>query len=187
MGNASALTGKLLIAMPFMQDTRFEQSVIYVCGNDRQGSIGLVLNKIMAQVTSESLLRQMGVSAQAHHAHFPIHYGGPVEPNRGFVLHDSSYETAATVSVGNGFCITTTGDVLRAIACGQGPVQYVTCLGYTGWAYGQLEREVHDNGWLVVDGRAELVFPKTPTTQWHQCMEALRVNPWALSPYSGRA
>ncbi len=185
LGNKkSDFAGKLLVAMPFMQDTRFEQSVIYICGHDAYGCIGFIVNKPMQHVTSEGLLTQMGLPE----AHFSVFYGGPIEPTRGFVLHTNDYQSNGTVPVSGGsLCVTSTADVLRNIAQGNGPSNFITCLGYTGWSANQLEKEIQDDSWLLIDVDDDIIFNSLPNTLWNQCMERMRINPWSISPYPGRA
>lgn len=181
------LTGKILIAMPFLPDPRFSHAVIYVCGHDSQGAMGLIVNKGLPAVTFEELLTQMEVDASMLAPHVPIHYGGPVEVGRGFVLHSSDYITESTVLIENGYAMTATLDILRAIATNEGPRDILLALGYVGWGSGQLEHEIQENGWLTIDANPELIFGKDLDSKWRQALATLGIDPAGLSFEIGHA
>ncbi len=181
------LTGKLLIAMPFLPDPRFSHTVIYVCGHDAQGAMGLIINKGLPAVTFEELLTQMEVDMTPVAAQIPIHYGGPVEVGRGFVLHSSDYVSESTVLIENGFAMTATLDILRAIAINEGPRDTLLALGYVGWGSGQLEHEVQENGWLTIDANPELIFGSDLDNKWRQALATLGIDPAGLSFEIGHA
>lgn len=181
------LTGKLLIAMPFLPDPRFSHTVIYVCGHDAQGAMGLIVNKGLPAVTFEELLTQMEVDMTPVAAHIPIHYGGPVEVGRGFVLHSSDYVSESTVLIENGFAMTATLDILRAIAINEGPRNTLLALGYVGWGSGQLEHEIQENGWLTIDANPELIFGSDLDNKWRQALASLGIDPAGLSFEIGHA
>jgi putative transcriptional regulator len=175
------LTGKLLISMPFLSDMRFSHTVIYICGHDSQGAMGLIVNKGLPSVTFEELLEQMEVSIPTIEKKVPIHYGGPVEIGRGFVLHSSDYVSEATVIIENGFAMTATLDILRAMALDEGPEQALLALGYVGWGSGQLENEIQENGWLSIDANSELIFGTDLDNKWRQALATLGIDPGSLS------
>lgn len=181
------LTGKLLIAMPFLPDPRFSHTVIYVCGHDAQGAMGLIINKGLPAVTFEELLTQMEVDMTPVAAQIPIHYGGPVEVGRGFVLHSSDYVSESTVLIENGFAMTATLDILRAIAINEGPRDTLLALGYVGWGSGQLEHELQENGWLTIDANPELIFGSDLDNKWRQALATLGIDPAGLSFEIGHA
>jgi putative transcriptional regulator len=127
------LTGQLLIAMPNMQDVRFERSVIYLCVHNADGAMGLVINQIADELSFPDLLEQLGIESVGAEAGFPIHVGGPVESGRGFVLHTSDYAQGSTIQVNESVSLTATVDILKDIAEGCGPRRALLALGYAGW------------------------------------------------------
>ncbi|MDF3034235.1 MAG: hypothetical protein K0R76_1189 [Alphaproteobacteria bacterium] len=187
LGGKCDFTGKVLIAMPFLPDPRFSHAVIYVCGHDAQGAMGLIINKGLPTVTFEELLAQIGVDVSPVKTQIPIHYGGPVEIGRGFVLHSSDYVTESTVLIEKDFAMTATLDILRAIAMNQGPRDTLLALGYVGWGAGQLEQEIQDNGWLTIDAKPELIFDPDLDHKWRQALATLGVDPAGLSFEVGHA
>lgn len=181
------LTGKILVAMPFLPDPRFTHAVVYVCGHDAQGAMGLIVNKGLPAVTFEELLAQMGVHISATAAQIPIHYGGPVEIGRGFVLHSTDYASESTVLIDKDFAMTATLDILRAIALGKGPRDTLLALGYVGWSSGQLEQEIQENGWLMIDANPELIFDADLDNKWRHALATLGIDPAVLSFEVGHA
>ena len=181
------LTGKLLVAMPFLPDPRFSHAVIYICGHDEDGAMGLIINKGLPAVTFEELLSQMEVDVNAIDNQVPIHYGGPVEIGRGFVLHSSDYLSESTVIIENGFAMTATLDILRALAVNEGPNQSILALGYVGWGAGQLENEIQENGWLTIDATPELIFGSNLENKWREALATLGIDPAGLSFEIGHA
>jgi putative transcriptional regulator len=181
------LTGKILIAMPFLPDPRFTHAVIYICGHDAQGAMGLIVNKGLPAITFEELLTQMEVDISTIATQVPIHYGGPVEVGRGFVLHSSDYVSESTVLIENGFAMTATLDILRAIALNEGPRETLLALGYVGWGAGQLEHEIQENGWLTIDASPELIFGSDLDGKWRQALATLGIDPAGLSFEIGHA
>ena len=181
------LTGKLLIAMPFLSDPRFSHTVIYVCGHDSQGAMGLIVNKGLPAVTFKELLTQMDVDVSVIKNQIPIHYGGPVEVGRGFVLHSNDYASESTVIIDNGFAMTATLDILRSMAINEGPHQTLLALGYVGWGAGQLEHEIQENGWLTIDATPELIFSTDLDNVWRQALATLGIDPAGLSFEVGHA
>ncbi len=181
------LTGKLLIANPFLEDVNFMQSVIYVCGHDSQGAIGLVINKPISDLTIKGLFTQLGIESSLEMEGVIVNYGGPVEMNRGFVLHTVDYKTDTTVIVNEHFAITSTLEILRAIALKRGPEHFCICLGYIGWTAGQLDQEIQENGWIVIDANTALVFDPCLETKWRESFATIGVDPSILSFEIGHA
>ncbi len=182
------LTGKLLIAMPGMGDARFEQSVIFMCAYSEEGAMGLVINKPTDELRLKNLLEQLSISATPDARDLPVHFGGPVEHGRGFVLHDSAYHSSlSSLDVSPDFVMTATLDILEDIANGQGPEQALIALGYAGWGPGQLEGEIVQNGWLICDADADLVFGATDTAKWEEALARLGVSALTLSTDAGHA
>ncbi len=182
------LTGKLLIAMPGMGDPRFEHSVIFVCSHGAEGAMGLIVNKPALDVSLGDLLKQLAIPAGDKCGKHPIHFGGPVEGSRGFVLHSCDYHSSIrTLEVSEAFGMTATLDVLEDIAGGEGPSKALILLGYAGWGPGQLEDEISRNGWLTADADTSLVFEARDTQKWEAALKTLGVDPLGLSSSAGHA
>ncbi|NYS24040.1 YqgE/AlgH family protein [Rhodobacteraceae bacterium 2376] len=185
------LTGKLLVAMPGMEDMRFSRSVVCICAHSEDGAMGLILNKPLPDLRLPALLEHLDLLAENGNQHAPdapVHFGGPVEHGRGFVLHSPDYSCGgATLRVTPDIAMTGTVDILQDMLHGRGPAQAHMMLGYAGWAPGQLEAEMLANGWLSVDATAALVFDTPPPAQWEAALRALGVDPVMLSGAAGRA
>lgn len=181
------LTGQLLVAMPQMQDPRFERSVIYVCAHTADGAMGLVVNKLMESLSFEDLLSQLNIDGDDVSDEIRVHFGGPVETGRGFVLHSADYVQDGTLVIDDNVALTATIDVLRSIADGDGPRHSLLALGYAGWGAGQLDDEIQANGWLSVPADDSLVFGGNLDTRWEAAMGKLGVNVNMLSGEAGRA
>lgn len=181
------LTGRLLIAMPGMRDSRFARSVVYLCAHNAEGAMGLVVNKLLDSVNFEELLQQLGIENQRQGEPISIHFGGPVESGRGFVLHSADYRQDSTLEVDGRIALTATLDVLRDIAQGSGPRQHLFALGYAGWGPGQLDQELQENGWLVADADERLVFDLDQAAKWEGAIARLGIDPARLTFDAGHA
>lgn len=184
---SGSVEGQLLIAVPHMEDPRFRHSVIYVCSHNRSGALGLVVNKLIDDMPFSDLLQQLEIEPGARANAIRVHFGGPVEPGRGFVLHTQDYRIDGTTEVAGGMALTATTDILRDMAQGRGPQDCLLALGYSGWGPGQLDREIQDNGWLVVPSDRTLLFDAEVETKWQRAYAKLGVEPGALSQTAGRA
>ena len=183
-----SLTGQLLVAMPQMMDPRFARSVVYVCAHSEdEGAMGLVVNKLLSSLTMGELFTHLKLEPSALGDARPVHFGGPVEPGRGFVLHTPDYREEATLVIGDEFGVTATLDILRAIGKGEGPQRSLLALGYAGWAPGQLDAEMNANGWLCVVPDTELVFESDIDTRWQRALAKLGVDLTMLSTDAGHA
>jgi putative transcriptional regulator len=181
------LTGHLLIAMPSMLDPNFARTVTYICEHSDQGALGLVINRPLDMDLGE-VLEQMALEPRdAELARLPILRGGPVELQRGFVIHDSHREWDATVAVTDQIFVTTSQDILSAMAAGSGPEHALVALGYAGWSAGQLEREIAENAWLSVPASAQLLFDVPFEERWEQAAALLGVDLAMLSSQAGHA
>ncbi|HEX6979533.1 MAG TPA: YqgE/AlgH family protein [Alphaproteobacteria bacterium] len=185
--HTESLTGNLLVAMPQMSDPRFERAVIYVCAHNDEGAMGLVVNKLFEQLSFPDLLEQLNIKTGPRTQQIRVHFGGPVESGRGFVLHSDDYVREGTMLVTSGFALTATVDILRAIADGEGPRSSILALGYAGWGPGQLETEMAANGWLNVPADPELVFGTDLEHMWQNAMAKIGISPTTLSSLSGHA
>ncbi len=185
---AGFLDGKLLIAMPGMGDPRFERSVIFLCAHSREGAMGLIVNKPAAELRFTDLLEQLGIKAGPTSIITNVHFGGPVEHGRGFVLHSPEYAVDdSSLKVSPDFSMTATIDILRDIASGAGPDRALLALGYAGWAPGQLESEIQANGWLTAPADPDLVFGARDGGKWEGALRSLSIDPTLLSAGGGRA
>jgi putative transcriptional regulator len=185
--NGGYLTGQILIAMPGMQDPRFEQSVVFVISHNASGAMGLLVNKPVSNITFSDLLKQLAINTRGN-SHQPVQFGGPVETGRGFVLHSPDYQASnATLNVIQGVSLTTTVDVLRAIAEGHGPQRSMVALGYAGWSQGMLEQELQSHSWLHTEPDEFLLFNPDFTSKWEYAIRKLGFNPSQLTQYGGRA
>lgn len=181
------LTGSLLVAMPGMGDPRFDHSVVFLCAHSQEGAMGLIVNKPAHDMGLGELLEQLEVPGKASQR-MPVHFGGPVEPARGFVLHSTDYRSRLqTLEIGGSFGMTATLDVLEDMANGEGPKRALVMLGYAGWGPGQLEGEIAQNGWLTVEATPELVFGATDGDKWMAALRSLGIDPLGLSGVAGRA
>ncbi|WP_090207297.1 YqgE/AlgH family protein [Yoonia litorea] len=183
------LTGKLLIAMPDMSDPRFAKSVIFMCDHSAEGGMGLVINRPKQGVSFSALLEQLEIAQSINAGPFPRLYdGGPVEQQRGFVLHSSDYRCKdGTLEVDESFRMTATLKVLEDIGRGEGPKTALMTLGYAGWGPGQLEFEISRNGWLTCDPNEELVFHTPDDQKWSASLKMMGIDPLLLSATAGRA
>ncbi len=186
MADAPSLQGQLLLAMPGIGDPRFEQAVIAMCVHRPDGAMGVGIGRVVPRLGLHALLGQLdidvGVAPDA-----PIHLGGPVEPQRGFVLHTPDWDGEDTTAVSPALAITTTLDVLRAIAEGRGPDRWLVALGYAGWGERQLDEELGRHGWFSVAAGDELLFEVPVGERWPRAFAAAGVDVRLLSATSGRA
>jgi putative transcriptional regulator len=172
--------------MPHMGDSRFARTVVFLCAHGVEGAMGLVVNKEADNISFDDLLDQLGIEESTITA-LPVHNGGPVETGRGFVLHSHDYFQDGSIEVTDSVAMTATVEILRSIAEGGGPRKRLLALGYAGWAEGQLESEIHANGWLIADADDDILFSFDLDQKWTQALAALGVDPAALSGAAGRA
>lgn len=182
-----SLAGQLLVAMPGMRDPRFARSVIYMCAYGSDGAMGLVINRALDKLSFPNLLQQLGIRASRPTDQIRVHFGGPVESGRGFVLHSADYVRESTLVVDGKIALTATLDILKAIADGQGPSRCLMALGYAGWGPGQLDNEIKANGWLQVASDEELVFGPDLDSKWDRAIQKLGIDPRMLSGDAGHA
>ena len=181
------LTGQLLIAMPTMRDPRFEKSVIYMCVHNAEGAVGLVLNRQIESITFPDLLKQLNIEPADSAPNLPIHFGGPVETGRGFVLHSADYGQTGTIMVGDMVGLTATVDILKDMAVHRGPKNSLLALGYAGWGPGQLDGEIQQNAWLNVPADEGLIFDSAIDTKWARAIAKIGIDPSLLSGDAGHA
>jgi putative transcriptional regulator len=191
----SFLDGQMLIAMPTMLDDRFARSVIYVCAHSPEGAMGIIVNQPASNIKFSDLLVKLDVIPAADTIRLPtragvvkVMRGGPVETERGFVLHSSDFFIEnSTLPINDGICLTATIDILKAIARGDGPASAMLALGYAGWAPGQLETEIQGNGWLHCAADAELIFGTDIGGKYDLALKKIGIGPGMLSNEAGHA
>jgi len=181
------LTGQMIMATPQMTDKRFERALIYICGHDAQGAMGLILNKYIEDLTLKSLLQQLGLPTDKLPHDSPIHFGGPMDNGRGFVLHTDDYIHPATVHLFENLAMTATLDVLQSIANKEGPEQCLVAMGYAGWGAGQLESELSENVWMEMDPDFDLIFNTPVERKWDLGMTKMGLDVAILDPHVGQA
>ena len=181
------LDGHLLVAMPTMSDPPFARTVIYLCAHTADGAMGLVVNKLLDSPTFPDLLKQLGIQTSNMDDEIRVHFGGPVESARGFVLHSTDYMHDASMIVDGNIALTTTVDVLKAMADGMGPHRHLLALGYAGWAPGQLDAEIQANGWLLCPADENLVFGTDVISKWSQAVNKIGIDITKLATESGHA
>lgn len=192
-GSAGYLEGQVLVAMPNMPDPKMEQATIFLCAHSPDGAMGLVLNKLVGNISFADLLRQLRIMPSGKRIEgVPVQFGGPVETGRGFVLHSPEYsagESTARVTLSSGvqLGLTATVDVVKAIADGRGPRASMLALGYAGWGPGELESQIQRNAWLTCPPDDFLLFGRHYQDKWEHGIRKLGITPSQLSRDAGRA
>ncbi len=189
------LDGQMLIAMPAMNDERFTRTLIYLCAHSSEGAMGIIVNQAAANIKFPDLLVQLEVIPAAERIQLPtkaegvkVLKGGPVETGRGFVLHSADYFVEnSTLPIDEGVCLTATLDILKAIARGSGPASAILALGYAGWAPGQLEQEIQQNGWLHCAADPELIFGSDIDSKYEKALRKIGIDLGMLSSEAGHA
>ncbi len=185
----SSLRGKLLIAMPQMSDTAFAETVICLCEHNADGAMGLVINKEFESVSLSAVMEQLDITEREENRLSDVYVGagGPVQQTHGFILHSVDYIRDESRRICADFALSTTREVLGDIATGRGPESWLVTLGYAGWAAHQLDREIQENGWLIVDADRDLLFNLPRSAVWTAALDKLGVAPELLSPQAGHA
>lgn len=166
-----SFAGQLLVATEEMRDPRFMESVIYLVKHDAEGTLGLIINRPLAQGSIDDLLKGFGAESKGSNRQVVIHYGGPVSTLQGFVLHSDDVTVGSSTKVKDGIAMTSDIKMIEAIAAGKGPKQSLVLLGYAGWAPGQLQEEIKASAWFVIPADKSLIFGKDPEKKWSQAME----------------
>ncbi len=187
------LDGQFLIAMPGVQDGNFARSVVYICAHSSAGAMGFIINR-MQELSFSDVLQHLKLMENRETnlfpdsiGQFPVLYGGPVETGRGFVLHSDDFSSESSIPVSDDISLTATLDILRAIAEGRGPARATMLLGYAGWAPGQLEVEMGNNGWLNCPARDDIIFDQAVETKYERALALMGVSPEMLSTEAGHA
>ncbi|MCX8048107.1 MAG: YqgE/AlgH family protein [Methylohalobius sp.] len=181
----SCLTGQFLIAMPSLMDPNFAQTVTFLCQHSAQGALGIVVSRLL-DIRLSSILESMQIPIQDQRAvEVPVYLGGPVQPERGFVLHSPLGNWQGTLAVSEEIGLTTSRDILEAIAAGEGPEKYLVALGYAGWGEGQLEREILENAWLNAPADLHILFDLPPAKRWRAAALRLGIDLGRMSLQAG--
>ncbi len=182
------LTGQLLVAMPGMSDPRFDRSVIYMCAHSPDGALGLVVNRLADHISFPDLIEQLNIKMEVPARQIRVHFGGPVETSRGFVLHTADYTQDSTLRVNDQVGLTASIGILEAIAQGSAtPRHSMLALGYAGWGPGQLDDEVQSNVWLQAPADDAIVFDADLDTKWDRAVASLGIDVSFLSGDAGHA
>ena len=174
--HAASLTGQFLVATEEMRDPRFARTVIYMVRHDATGAMGLVVNRPFREVSIAVLLERLGLDAKGVTGNIRLHYGGPVEPGRVFLLHTADYTAEDTRIVAGGIAVTGNPEILRALGAGKGPRRSLLALGYAGWAPGQLEAELQTGAWATVPADAALLFDDKHDTKWDRAIARRKID-----------
>jgi len=192
--NYAYLDGQLLVAMPIMTDRRFARSVIYMCAHSSEGAMGLIINQRASHISFSELMKQLSImpetadEVEIELEDMDVHVGGPVETQRGFVLHSADYYVAdSTLPIDDGVSLTATIDILKAIAGGKGPDRAILALGDAGWRARQLESEIAANGWLHCPADADLLFDRDLEQKYERALSKIGVDPSHLVSDAGHA
>jgi putative transcriptional regulator len=184
--SALALHSQLLVAMPHLIDDKFHESVTLLCEHNEKGALGLVINRPM-ELRLWEVLKQMSFDHSHLDPHISVYWGGPVSPERGFVIHDGSKLWESTLRLTDEISITTSRDILKDIGEGMGPEHYLVVLGYAGWLPGQLEEELLQNSWLSTPSSGQIVFASKPDQRWKAAIKSMGLDSNRLTHLSGRA
>ncbi|HVF35309.1 MAG TPA: YqgE/AlgH family protein [Candidatus Saccharimonadia bacterium] len=181
------LTNHFLIAMPSLLDPNFSRGVTFVCQHSKDGAMGIIINRA-APLTLGDVLAQMDITTGIEAvASAPVYLGGPVQPERGFVLHDTGESWDSSFDISETLAVTTSRDILAAMAEGKGPKRALIALGYAGWSEGQLEQEVRDNAWLTVAAAPQLIFDTPLDERWNAAAALVGIDMSLMSDQAGHA
>lgn len=192
---AATLVGRFLVAAPSMPDKNFQKSVVFICKHDEDGALGIIVNNKVEDLPLGQVYKQLGIEVSPAAVERAVLFGGPVDTQRGLVLHSADYKREETLLIEGGMALTASLEILKDMAGGSGPKQAWLALGHSNWAPGQLDFEMQDNAWLVVDGDPALVFDADFDAKWQRALDRLgskggpggRFDPASFSHQSGRA
>ena len=187
MSGQDFLTNQFLVAMPTLEDPNFRESVTFICEHNAKGALGIIINRPM-NVVLDDILKQLSLAAHDEATSAtPVYNGGPVQPERGFVIHQPLGSWESTLKVGEQLGVTTSRDVLAALAKGEGPQRAFVALGYAGWSAGQLEEELKSNSWLSAPADARIIFETPVEQRWQAAAKLIGVDLALLSGDAGHA
>jgi putative transcriptional regulator len=168
---AANLVGRFLVAAPSMPDERFQKSVVFICKHDGDGALGIIVNNKVDDLPLGQVYKQLGIAVPKNAIELPVLFGGPVDTSKGLVLHSADYKREETLLIDGGLALTASVEILKDMADGSGPKQAWLALGHSGWSPGQLDREMQDNAWLVVDADPTLVFDPDFDAKWQRALD----------------
>lgn len=182
---AANLTNHFLIAMPGLSDPFFARTVTYLCQHNEEGALGIIINR-PSELTLKDVMSQMSLELDDEAlGESPVYFGGPVHPDRGFVLHEPTHEWSSTLKVSDTLSLTTSRDILEAISRGEGPHNMLLALGYAGWGKGQLEEEIVQNSWLNAEADQSIIFDHPATRRWKAAAELMGIDITLLTTQAG--
>jgi putative transcriptional regulator len=187
MDSPSSFAGHFLIAMPGMGDPQFVRGVTLLCQHNEDGAIGLLVNRLSDFRLGDVLAQMQLACDDADVAAQPVLVGGPVQPERGFVLHQGTQQWESSYRIDAHWSVTTSRDILLAMASGDGPERAIVALGYAGWGAGQLDQELKDNAWLTAEASERIVFETPLEQRWNAAAGLVGVDPTQLAGYAGHA
>jgi len=171
----SDFAGQLLVALPEMKDPRFVESVIYIVQHNHEGTLGLVINRPLGQTPIEDVIKGLSVDGQDAKREITVHYGGPVSPRQGFVLHSDDVVLETSKKVKDGIAMTSDAKIIGEISTGKGPRQFLLMIGYAGWAPGQLEDEIKAKSWFLIPADKEIIFGEQAQKKWQRAMDKRQI------------
>lgn len=188
MNDTLSLTDHFLVAMPSLMDLNFSQALVYICAHNEEGTMGVVVNRPMLDINLSNVLQQMEVPLEDEKiGATPVYLGGPIQPDRGFIVHCPNTPWQSTLTTSEQLAVTSSQDILQAIAKGGGPDEVVIILGYSGWGPGQLEEEIAKNFWLTVPADPKILFKTPYSRRWQAAAESLGIDISSISGDVGHA
>jgi len=182
------LSSRLLVATPLINSPAFNRSVILMCAHDSEGAMGIIINRVIENIAYKDIFQQLSIAPDQEISSMPVHYGGPVEMNRGFIIYDhDEFPHPETMLTVNNIAVSCSVSILREIAEGKGPSHCLLALGYTGWAAGQLEAEMEANSWISVPATTELVFQAGNSDKWKLAAQSNGIDISRVTGYAGHA
>lgn len=182
-----SLEGKLLAATPSMDDSFFEKAVIYIVSHNEQGAMGVVINNVIEDLTYSDIFEQLDIPSSDIICNYPVRLGGPVESEKGFVLHSKDYKGEGTKVINKDFSMTSSIEILKALAAQIGPKKSLVMLGYSGWGAGQLESEIREDSWIIIPASDNLVFSVEDSEKWPEALRELQIDTNRYSTEIGHA
>lgn len=184
---AGSLAGHLLVATPTIQGSCFARSVVYLCAHNEAGAMGIIVNYSVDGIRLGDILTQLDIHKDAEARDLPVHFGGPVESNRGFVVHDADYPTEECLIARDGIAVSANVSILQELARGKGPARGMLVLGYAGWAPGQLESEIETGSWIVAPATKQIMFDTASDLKWNVAIASMGIDLGHLSTDVGHA
>ena len=182
-----SLAGHLLVATPAVQGSCFARSVIYLCAHNESGAMGIIINYPVENIRLTEILKQLDIDTKTTIHELPVHFGGPVEANRGFVVHSGDYAGDDCIIRRDNMAVTASVSILQELAAGNGPTQGMLVLGYAGWAPGQLESEIETGSWIVAPASKQLMFDTANDVKWNVALSSMGIDLGHLSTDVGHA